>query len=672
MCAVLLSVAGFVYASGNNDYAQYLQKGRTAFGNADYAQALAAYKEAEQIDPGSKEAILNQALIYKTTRQYSRAVACYKKLLKIQPDQMVHLNMGELYYLNAMPREAIESLNTALKMGLDEARAYFWLGKCFEDTGQTDNALWAHAKAVQSDDAFACAHLSLGKAYEQKKMWAAAIKEFVKVKELDPSIVEIYWSLAMAYFYQDNYENALVAFRKVQAIDPDNEQVKTYIDSIYRKAGEALKKNLAQRQTKRLDESSAKKVSPKRADGALVLRIHIGDSKGFCFKCAADFNIEGSGGKVLFQGEKGCLYSLDIKRGNIILRAGDKRIIEFSQTIYLRQKDAAATILIFNLESGTGEYWASKTDRLYRGELELSVVPEDKIRIINKVNMEEYLYGVLPSEMDSKWPEEALKAQAVAARSEAYAKLGRHKNDGFDFCSGVHCQVYNGARVETTATNEAVDVTQGEVVAYKGIPIDAVYSNSCGGHTQGNVFSKREPIPYLKAKQDAVGATGFFFPLSPLEQEDWLWYADIPVFCNNEAFSRRSNFRWMRVYSKLSLEQLINKKIDIGRLISIDITERNISGHVYRIRIIGSKGRFNVEKELVVRQMLGNLRSSMFNIDVKLDHKGVAQEFIFYGGGWGHAVGMCQVGAATMAQAGYKYDAILKFYYTDVEIKKLY
>ena len=120
------------------------------------------------------------------------------------------------------------------------------------------------------------------------------------------------------------------------------------------------------------------------------------------------------------------------------------------------------------------------------------------------------------------------------------------------------------------------------------------------------------------------------------------------------------------------MEKLINKKQHIGRLISIDIKERHPSSHVHSIYIKGSKDELFIEKELNIRRLLGDLRSGMFNINVKLDKNGQAESFLFYGGGWGHAVGMCQVGAATMAERGFDFKEILNFYYTDIEVKKLY
>lgn len=663
---------GFVSSSADN-YNEHLYKGRFLFNQGKYTQAIAEYKKAQILKPASKESILNLALIHKNLRQYSKAIFYYKKLLKIKPDGIIYQNLGEVYYLNSMPEKAISVLNSALKMGQKVPLVYFWLGKSFQDKGDWDNAAWGFRQALALDEKFVLAHMSLGRFYMQKKMWASAQKEFERIRELDPSITEIYSLLAGVYFYQKRYAPALEMYRKVCVIDPDNIKAKESINKILALAGEDLEKKLSERKGRRLEQAIARKVKPKRVKQAPLVRVHIGDVKSLRFKCGVKFVIKNPDDEeVVFKGSKSKLYTILRNKNKISIFADKKKIKDFYQPIKIVHNVPSATTLIFDVESGQGRYWANKTDRIYRGQIDIGFAQKGYLRITNLLNMEEYLCGVLPSEMPGNWPAEALKAQAVAARSEAYNKLTRHKNEGYNFCSDVHCQAYNGAKVETKATNAAVDNTQGEVALYDRKPIDAVYSNSCGGHTQGNIFGDRIAIAYLKEKPDTIENFVFFFPLSALELEDWLWGADIPVFCNNENFSRRSNFRWMRIYSRQELEELINKKINIGRLISIDILERNISSHVHRIQIVGSRKKHIIEKELNIRQILDNLRSGMFNIDIKLGKKGLPVEFLFYGGGWGHGVGMCQVGAATMAQKGYTYEDILKFYYNDIQIKRMY
>ncbi|MDD5746893.1 MAG: SpoIID/LytB domain-containing protein [Candidatus Omnitrophica bacterium] len=661
-----------LYAAADS-YRSSCDRGRVLFNQGRYKEALAAYAQAESFMPSSKEAILNQAMILKNMRDYTRAGAVYRKLLRIEPDKIIYLNMGEVLFLQGQTEEAIAALQQAIVLGQKGPMVYFWLGRCFESVRDWENAIQSYAKAVEQESSCAAAHHALGQLYSRKQQWTQAQKEYETTRELDPSITGIYSELAQVYLNQKLYERSLEAYRKVQAVDPDDRQAQVTIDRIYALAGESLKQAQSQRETQRLAENMAQEVVPAKVPGAPLVRVHIGDVRRLRFKCSEEWFVREQGtDAILFRGEKNRLYAVDRDRQEISITSDGQRCLRLSRPVSIAHLSPAATFLIFDVEAGIGQYWASKTDRIYRGAINISNGDGETLRIINVVNLEEYLYGVLPSEMPPEWPAEALKAQAVAARSEADVKLGRHGKEGYDFCSGVHCQAYSGARVETKATNAAVDSTCGEVAVYNGKPIDAVYSNSCGGHTQDNIYGDRSLIPYLRARVDAPSGTGFVFPLSPLELDDWLWTQNIPVFCNNDAFSRRSNFRWMRVYSKEKLQELINKKMDIGALISVDIAERNLSGHIQNICITGSKGVFTVEKELTIRQLFGDLRSGMFNIDVAVDKKGNAREFLFYGGGWGHGVGMCQVGAATMAQGGYTYDRIIQFYYTDTQIKKMY
>ncbi len=651
----------------------YLYRARVFFNLGEYEQALSEYDKAAKIKPETKIVQLNKAFVYKNMRLYKKAAGIYKKLLKYGQSAILLKNLGEVYYLDSMADKAIESFNKALEMGFSDAGIYFWLGRCFEEKAQMQKAVDAYRQAIRQDAEFAIAHLAVSNIYIRNKMWKQAQQELEKTQALDPSIKEVYPSLMSVYFNQSRYEESLKAARKVQAVDSDNILAKEYISQIHEILGKELGKKLEQREYSRMKDSFAKKVSLKKVPNAPVVGVHIGDVKRLRFKTGADFFIKDIDSEaVLYEGKKNKLYALLQQKEGIALAEEDNEILYFKKGVFIDQHDDSSTILIFDIEAGKGQYWASKSDRLYRGKLKIEISDGGYIRIVNVLNMEEYLYGVLPSEMPSSWPQEALKAQAVAARSEAYRKINRHKADGYNFCSGVHCQAYNGAKVETAVTNAAIDSTSGLVAVHNGQPIDAVYSNSCGGHTQGNIFSQREDVPYLQHKQDSLMPLGFFFPLSALELEDWLGSDKIDVFCNNAAFSRKSNFRWQRLYTRVQLEDLINKKKDIGRLYSIDIKERHPSSHVHSIKIKGSKGEFIIEKELNIRRLLGDLRSSMFNIDVKLDKQGKAESFLFYGGGWGHGVGMCQVGAATMAERGFNFEEILKFYYTDISIEKIY
>ena len=225
---------------------------------------------------------------------------------------------------------------------------------------------------------------------------------------------------------------------------------------------------------------------------------------------------------------------------------------------------------------------------------------------------------------------------------------------------------------ETAPTNEAVDETRGLVMTYQGKPIDALYSSACGGHTQDNIFGDSEDIPYLKGRPDSLDAKGPDFPLSPYELEQWLNSAPGGFLCDISEGTVSGRFRWTRIYSKDEMNKLAKKLSYIGDVRAVEIVRREKSGHVSSVKLVGSESSYTVEKELNIRKALGNLRSSMFKVEVKLDADKNPQEFIFYGGGWGHGVGMCQSGAAGLAKKGKAFEEILRHYFRDIELRKLY
>ncbi len=673
LCFVFLVLAsGSVFAANAGDpQRQDFAAAAKQFNDGEYKQALAQYWKILKAEPDSKEAILNEAIIYKYLGDYEKAAWEYRRLLKIQPDKLIYFGLGEVYYLDSQPDRALKSFRQALALGQEGALIHFWMAECYRDKADIPQAVSEYKKAVTLDSEFAVAYMELGRIYKQQQDWTAAEQALLRVRKLDPSIRQVFTGLAEVYYARQKYSEALEAFRKVKSIDPQNKKAQIYTDKIMKIAGCTLKPELKSKEAQRLAEKMPKIVVPVSEGGPLV-SVHIGDLKRLRFKCASGFTLKTAKKKKIFlRGAKNCLYNIISKGREMIISSGGKTLFRTAHPFLIVPDDTPATILIFDVKFGQGNYWAASMDGSYRGSLQIGILPGGDIRLINILNMEEYIYGVLPSEMSADWPLQALKAQAIAARTEAYTKMNRHKKEGFDFCSQVHCQVYSGARVEDPRSNQAVDETRGIIAEYKGKSIDAIYSNSCGGHTQGNIFGNQEYIPYLEGKPDFIGPSGFSFPLSPLELEDWLWSNNIAALCNNEKFSRNSNFRWMRIYNQKEISRLVAKKKDVGSIRNIEILDRSISGHIKRIRIIGTKGTLTVKEELPIRRLLGNLRSSMFSVDIKRGRAG-AEEFIFYGGGWGHAVGMCQVGAATMAEKGYNYEQILKFYYTGIQLKKMY
>jgi len=343
-------------------------------------------------------------------------------------------------------------------------------------------------------------------------------------------------------------------------------------------------------------------------------------------------------------------------------------------------------VRIAGVDVGAGYHWQTRQERSYTGEVEFVLDADGLITAVVSLPLEEYLRGVVPSEMPSDFPLEALKAQAVCARSEAVTKVGlRHLYQPFELCDDVHCQVYSGVTEHANKTDTAIRRTRGVFMMFDGEIAQAFYAGVCGGHTEDNdnVWNM-DPEPYLRGLPDAPGGK---LPQNPsLRSETGVkqWIDSRPdVYCNSisnrvpRAMSySKKYFRWRLVYSRRRLEQIIAEKTgrDFGNLLELKPLQRGVSGRIRRLQITGTRETFVVEKELSIRQALSptTLYSSCFYVQTLGRKNGLPTTFTFFGAGWGHGVGMCQIGAARRALTGRKYDEILRHYYQGIYLTKLY
>lgn len=262
--------------------------------------------------------------------------------------------------------------------------------------------------------------------------------------------------------------------------------------------------------------------------------------------------------------------------------------------------------------------------RRYRGELEARV-GKGYLTVVNELPMEQYLYGVLPSEVIPSWGLEALKVQAVAARTYAVISLGQFASLGYDVKATDASQVYGGSALEQATTNMAVDSTRAQLVTYQERPIWAFYGDSTGGYTESSLEVFGSNYPYLQ-------------PVPDFDQESprYVWELNAP------------GDRTAKAIEKL--------KLPIGELSEIAVLERSFSGRVKKARLTGTQGTAEVKGDKI--RFAFGLRSTFFNVAKQPDGS-----FLFVGRGWGHGVGMSQWGAKRLADMGYSYQQILAHYY---------
>lgn len=306
---------------------------------------------------------------------------------------------------------------------------------------------------------------------------------------------------------------------------------------------------------------------------------------------------------------------------NVVATGPNGRMVTVAGELYVQPTAKSGIPLVF-----------ART-RWYRGELALR--PDGGITAIDVLPLEQYLYGVVPSEMPASWDPQALEAQAVAARSYALANLGKHGSLGYDLCSTDDCQVYGGAAAETMATNQAVDATRAQVLTFNGRVVPAYFCASSGGYTENSEDVWERRIPCLRAVPDYDQKSPYF-----------TWYKDVTVGDLAAGLARFG--------------------VDVGQLMQLQPVQRSYSGRVMDIRVVGSSGSCVVRGETF--RMAAGLNSTLFNVSAVGD--GTPSEFAFAGRGLGHGVGLSQWGAKALAEMGYNYTQILAHYYPGAQLSR--
>jgi len=330
---------------------------------------------------------------------------------------------------------------------------------------------------------------------------------------------------------------------------------------------------------------------------------------------------------------------------------------------FLYPTEANSTVLFFDLVTEAGSFIASISDRSYRGSFQ--VVPfEEGFQLINQVNLEEYLYSVLPSEIPASWPLEALKAQAIAARSYSLAMMARSKDKPFDVYGSTRSASYRGVESEHPRTTEAVDATRGTYLSTAQGPLAAYYHANNGGYGEGTeaVWGYTDTLPPVPDRLTAERKEY----LSLVQLTDWLRSAP-PAFASLPGFHFPEAYRWERWVTPEEILSRLGRETPPGRITAILTRGRGISGRVKEIEIQTEEGSIRLKGDRV-RIVLGGLRSTLFTLRVKVGKDGYPEYFIFNGGGWGHGVGLDQSGAAGMATVGYTAEEILAHYYPNTQL----
>jgi stage II sporulation protein D len=386
----------------------------------------------------------------------------------------------------------------------------------------------------------------------------------------------------------------------------------------------------------------------------------------------------------------------------------------YSQLLFTPHYAASSSFEIIDVTIGINFHWERKENQRFLGSLKIIIDDNEKLTAVNVIPIEKYLTSVISSEMSANASLELLKAHAVISRSWVLSNIGNQKNndkesqtmiedeDGytkwydrqahthFDVCADDHCQRYEGiTRILTGKVKQAVVSTSGEILKYKGEICDARFSKCCGGVFEEfqNCWENKK-LPYLHRKRDSLSVA--WVPNLRHEADADHWIRTNPeAFCNTNDkkilsqilnnYDQETNdfYRWKVEYTQKEISQIVRDKsgIDFGDIVDLIPIERGTSGRIVRMKFVGTNKTMIIGKELEIRKLLSrsHLYSSAFVVD-KYDYneQHIPGRFELTGAGWGHGVGLCQIGAAVMGAKGYTYKEILNHYFKGATIEKQY
>ena len=410
-------------------------------------------------------------------------------------------------------------------------------------------------------------------------------------------------------------------------------------------------------------------------------------------------------------------FTAQIINGEIVCKSAAEKLTSTDELIFEPEDSIMDTFLIRDVTIGVKFHWERKEKQRFPGMLKLKR-DKDKIAVINILPIEKYLTNVISSEMSAKSSLQLLKAHAIVSRSWLLAQIDKSKSlkkaklkyaslfesadehirwydredhKLFDVCADDHCQRYHGvSKVFTKIAHDAVKLTHGIVLISGDEICDARFSKSCGGISESfeNVW---EPTKhgYLSSITDYKFPAENFNTDFSSERNSLKWIkGSPPSYCNTIDKKLLSQvlldfdqetidfFRWKIVYTQGELSEIINTKsgLNFGNIIDLVPVERGKSSRLIKLKIVGTNKTMIVGKELEIRKFLSksHLYSSAIVIEKSDIQNGVPQKFEIYGAGWGHGVGLCQIGAAVMAEKGHEFDEILLHYFKNAELKKIY
>ncbi|MDX6769576.1 MAG: SpoIID/LytB domain-containing protein, partial [Elusimicrobiota bacterium] len=676
----------------------------------DAAKAAEAFERAVKRSSTSAELAFDAAIALEEAGQPERALPLYARAAELSPDAEKETALAMALLRQGRAAEAAQAAERALARAPDDPWVLLAAGRAKAGMGRWDEAAGLLARASDAAPGLTPADFYLGRALEAKGDGPGAAEAYRKAVAADSYFNEGRGPLTQAYLRLKRYNEAMRQLLRMADAEPGSKLTRAMIDKI---------RPLMTRTADPRPEmpsfvgAPAPRALTETEGAAPLLRVGVATSPLGRVRPRRAAGVKSGGawkafdpktGRILLSAEPDETWTARIvirktkknKKGRALLELhgpGKNVAAAPNDAVLLKLDDPQRSV--FELDGvPEREGWT------YRGELEIALHGGRRsLRLVNLVRMEDYTHGVVSAEMPNRSPLEALKAQAIMARTHVYyLKLVhrfRHKKEGYDICDEQHCQVYAGVRAETERTRAVVEATRGLVATYNGRPAQVIYSSHCGGHTQSGKEVGWGDVPYWKAVSDASGPASA--PRSPAELRRALARWPPEAFCRPSAYVHASHTRWTRVVPAKTLEEKLARKLKIGKLKGLRVLRRARSGHVNALLVVGSRRSVKLTDELDIRSLLGvgSLRSTLFVVDAEYKPEpsfapkttiGPAKgrraprpapvklqldAFVFRGGGWGHGVGFCQSGAMGRAEAGQDYETIIKTYFPGIGLSRL-
>ena len=643
-------------------------------------KALAAYIQlAEQTQ--QREAFLNAIFIAQEQNERTQATRLAAEAIRLFPqDNEVVETAAEVYLADGQYKRAEQLLSQLPEEPGRQELLYINLARAQLGLHEKELAKSNLKRAAGGKVHTPLSNYLLGLLYEEEKDYAAAVKHLKVAVDYDQQFIEARKHYAYVLEKAGDVNEAYRQYKMVYSSDKTNPAVKEALARLKPKQKPEPPKPTPAQTPVRYLHTLVKPVISLDDKPFPQIKVGLGMRQNgkppyrtkVRFIPSHPFTATDEKGKVLVRAEAPSTWTAVLEKSGPYLLAPNGKKYPFKKSVLITPQspsnEEGHTIIVKQLMSGAGMTWASVDDKEFRGQLQIIYhAPLGTLIPVNVLNLEEYLRGVMASEMPPKFPIDALRAQAILARTYALKHRGQFKTYGYDICDNQHCQVYHGVTNESERGNAAVESTAGQTLTYRGRLIESVFSANCGGMTQSAKDAGWYDTPYLHTVSDYKDFS--LENLQPYHFRSLLQYYHDAYSRYNKKVSMAA-FRWARVVEEKELRNIIKRqKKDIGEIKALIPMRRSRSGYVSQLLVKGTTGTVTLNKENVIRNnlSLGLLRSSYFIVQPSYEN-GKPKYFVFYGGGWGHGVGFDQTGAAGRAEAGQDYKTILQHYFPKAEV----